>query len=216
MKFDWEKESHKLLFVFIMTDILFIIIHVLHSWLSSIGLFYHPSFSLAQDRGYAELFQYIKEFWIVMLLIVLAIRASTLLYFCWSLLFGYFLVDDSFGVHETIGNRLTSTLGSAELFGLGAQKFGELFASGFFGLLFLLAIGVSYYVNDDREAREFSRYVFAMIGVLIIFGIVTGLFQGIAPDRSIWQAILRTIEEGGEMLVMSVIVVFVFCFNPEL
>lgn len=55
-----------------------------------------------------------------------------------------------------------------------------------------------------------------MIGILVIFGIITGLFQGIAPDRSIWQVILRTIEEGGEMLVMSVIVVFVFRFNPEL
>lgn len=52
-------------------------------------------------------------------------------------------------------------------------------------ILFFLAIGVSYYVNDDEEAREFSRYVVAMIGILVIFGIITGLFQGIAPDRSI-------------------------------
>lgn len=40
MKFDWEKESHKLLFVLITTDILFIIIHVLYNLRSSIGLFY--------------------------------------------------------------------------------------------------------------------------------------------------------------------------------
>jgi hypothetical protein len=215
MKFDLEREADKLLLLLIITDILFMIVHVLYGFRMSTGLFYNPNFSLVQDRGYAEVFQYIKEFWITVLLLVLAIRASNLLYFCWALLFGYFLVDDSFEIHEALGHRLASTLGSSQIFGFNTQDFGELFAFGFFGILFLIGIGVSYRSSPD-EAKEISRYLFAMLVVLVVFGVVTGLFQGTASDRSTWQFILSMIEEGGEMLVMSVIAWFVFHVNPEL
>ncbi len=216
IKFDLERESNKLLFVLIITDILFMILHVLHAFRSSIGFFYNSNFSLDQHRGYAEIFQYIKEFWGTILLLVLAIKASNLLYFCWSLLFGYFLVDDSLGVHETLGYQVASTFGSSQIFGISTQALGELFVSGFFGLLFLIAIGVTYRSNEEDEAKEFSRYLFVLLVVLIIFGLVNGLFQGIAADRSVWQFILSTVEEWGEMLVMSAMAWFVFCFNPEL
>jgi hypothetical protein len=215
MWFDVEREADKFLMLLIITDIFFMLFHVLHVFHTSTGFFYDPNFSLQQDRGYAEVFQYIKEFWSVMLLLILAVRASNLLYFCWSLLFGYFLVDDSMGVHETLGNQLSNTLESLQLFGLNAQELSELFVSGFFGLLFLIAIGASYYRNND-EAKRFSQYLFAMLVFLVVFGVIIGLFQGLFTERPVWQFLFNMLEEGGEMLVMSVMVWFVLRFNSEL
>lgn len=211
--FDLELESDKLLILLITTDVLFLIFHILHVFHGSVGLFYDINFSLQQEQGFAEVFQYLKEYWCVVLLLILAFRTKSLLYFSWALLFGYFLVDDSFGVHEVMGEELGQNLGDLQVFGLQATDFGELFVSGFFGVLFLTAIGVTYRVNDD-EAKRFSHYLFIMLLIFLLFGVVTSFVKRLSPDAT-WQFILGTVEESGEMLVMSVIIWFVIGFTPE-
>ena len=213
LNFDLERESDKLLIMLITVDLLFILFHILHVFHTSTGFFYNPSFSLHQDRGYAEVFQYIKEYWCTILLFILAFRTKNLLFFSWSLLFGYFLVDDSFEVHETLGEQLGNSLGSLQLFGLHAHDLGELFVSGFFGLLFFIAIGVTYRTNDD-DTKEFTKYLFVMLLMLLVFGVITSIFRRLSTDGT-WQFLLGVLEEGGEMLVMSVMIWFIFGFEPE-
>jgi uncharacterized membrane protein YgdD (TMEM256/DUF423 family) len=76
---------------------------------------------------------------------------------------------------------------------------GELFVSGFFGLLFFVAIGVTYRVNDE-EAKHFSQYLFTMLIVLLLIGVATSMVKRLSADTT-WQFILGTIDESGEMLV---------------
>jgi hypothetical protein len=102
--FDVELEADKLLILLITTDLLFVAFHIFHVFHTSIGLFYDVNFSLQQEQGFAEVFQYLKEYWATLLLVILAVRTKNLLYVSWALLFGYFLVDDSFGVHEVREN----------------------------------------------------------------------------------------------------------------
>ena len=213
MNFDIERESDKLLIMLIVTDLIFILFHILHVFHTPTGLFYNPNFSPQQDRGYAEVFQYIKEYWCAILLFIMAVRTANLLYFSWSLLFGYFLIDDSFGVHEVLGKQLGSTLSSFQIPGLNLQDIGELFVSAFFGILFLIAISVTYHLNDE-ESKEFTRYLFAMLILLVIFGVFTGIIEGWTTNPT-WRFILSMIEEGGEMLVMSFMVWWILRFNPE-
>ncbi|GAK58445.1 hypothetical protein U27_05419 [Candidatus Vecturithrix granuli] len=211
--FDIEIEADKLLILLITTDLLFMAFHIFHVFHTSIGLFYDVNFSLQQEQGFAEVFQYLKEYWATLLLAILAVRTKNLLYVSWMLLFGYFLVDDAFGVHEVLGEQLGQTLGNLQLFGLQASDLGELFVSGFFGILFFIAIGVTYRVNDE-EAKHFSRYFFTMLIILLLFGVATSIVKRLSPDAT-WQFILGTVEESGEMLVMSVIIWFLIGFNPE-
>ena len=211
--FDIELEADKLLILLITTDLLFMAFHIFHVFHTSIGLFYDVNFSLQQEQGFAEVFQYLKEYWATLLLVILGVRTKNLLYVSWALLFGYFLVDDAFGVHEALGKQLGQTLGNLQLFGLHASDLGELFVSGFFGALFFIAIVVTYRMNDE-EAKLFSQYLFTLLIILLLFGVATSMIKRLSPDAT-WQFILGTVEESGEMLVMSVIIWFLIGFNPE-
>jgi ABC-type multidrug transport system fused ATPase/permease subunit len=213
MAFHLDRDADKMLLLLIVTDLLFVLFHVLHVYHDALGFFYDLNFSLAQEQGFAEVFQYIKEFWCTLLLLYLAWRVSNLLYFSWGLLFGYFLVDDSLAVHETLGQQLSQSLTSASVLGLDAQTFSELFVAGVFGVLLLVAIIGSYLLNDNQEARDFSQYLFTFLVMLIGFGVLMKLIQRLSDSRG-WQFVLGMIEEGGEMLVMSVMLWFILRFEP--
>lgn len=217
MPFDFDREANKFLFVLIMADLLFILLHLLHGFADTIGLFYSPNFALTQERGYAEIFEYLKEYWTTVLLIVLALRAANLLYFCWALLFGYFLVDDSLKIHRHFGAYLSDAFGPEPIFGLNSQILGELTVFAFFGGLFLLGIAVSYRVNPDEDAKRFSRYLFGLFVAFLFFGIGVSVFQKMIPaNYPGWKQSVRFFEQTGQLVVMSVICWFVFQFKPEL
>jgi hypothetical protein len=63
-----------------------------------------------QERGYSEIFQYIKEYWIALLLGALAVRQRSVLYLGWSLLFFYLLLDDSLTIPGNISEIATERL----------------------------------------------------------------------------------------------------------
>src|SRR5215210_7049988 len=50
---------------------------------------------LEKERGYPEMFLYIQEALIMLLMAMAAVRNRSLLYLCWCLLFLYLLLDDS-------------------------------------------------------------------------------------------------------------------------
>jgi hypothetical protein len=78
------------LYLLLAVDAAFIFLHILYRetdrW----------QFDLWQEESYAEAFQHYKEFLIVLLLGMLAVRLQSFLYLSWSLLFLYILLDDTF------------------------------------------------------------------------------------------------------------------------
>ena len=162
---DLDKNSNKLLIILVFADIVFIVLHTLHH---DTGLLPSSLFSLAQERGYGEMYQYIKEFWIVVLLFILAITRLNFLYVAWALLFVYLLLDDSFQIHERGGVFLANYLNLEPKYGLQAEEFGQLFISIFFGGFFLAIIGVSHYLSNVSD-RIISKYLFIMLIILIFF-----------------------------------------------
>ena len=99
-------EKTKLLIVLLAADLAFIVLHVLHVYT---GLLPSSLYSLSRDRGFAEFFQYTKEFWLALLLLLLAIKQRRGLYGVFSLIFVYFLVDDYGEIHERLGELLSET-----------------------------------------------------------------------------------------------------------
>lgn len=213
MQLNLKSTSKKLLYLFLVTDIAFIILHLLHVYFLRV---YFPlysdtlsnvDFSLEQERGYAELFQYIKEYWIAILLGILATQRRSILYLGWSLLFVYLLFDDALSIHETLGHIIADKLSLSAAFNLRARDFGELLVSAFCGLFFLILIGTAYRFSDSTS-RKASKYLIKMLLALAFCGIAVDMAH--MAFKSVPSFLLVILEDGGEMVVMSIIAWFVF------
>lgn len=202
MSFDLDKSSNKLLILLLSADFIFIVVHILY-----MNEFMSNSlYSIDRDLGYAEVYQYIKEFWIVLLLLFVATGRKQVAYLAWATLFMYFLLDDSLRVHERFGGSLAYNFNFQPMLNLRAQDIGELIASLFFGVLLLVFVWVAYLYSDEY-AKKHSRHLFVLVMLVAFFGILVDMFHVALP----WgKSLLGLIEDGGEMLMMSVIVWYVF------
>ena len=200
------KISVRFLSIILFADSCFIFLHILHTYSNVLP---NPLFSITRGRGYGEVFQYIKEFWIAVLFFFLAIRHASLLFFSWSALFFYLLIENSFRFREQLGIIIANYLHLESKFGIQAKVFGELSGLIASGLLFLAFIGISHYLSDV-DARKISKCLFFMVSLLAFFGIVVDILYPLVSSRA-----LETVEDGSEMLIMSVIAWFAFSVNPD-
>ena len=197
--------ARTLLVLLLAGDLVFIILHLLHKFTPLL-----PSslFSLTRDLGYAEYYQYCKELCIILLLLALAVRLRRLLYVTYAGLFVYFLLDDYFQIHETAGKSLANFVLLQSKFGLRAQDFGELAVFAFIGLIFAILIGLAHYASD-APTRKFSTQLLILILLLAVFGVVFDMLE-ISTNHPVLNPLFNIIDDGGELLVMSVIAAFLF------
>ena len=200
-----EFEKDKLLVLLLITDFVFIILHILNLYT---GLLNSSLYMLTRDRGYAEFFQYTKEFWIAVMFLILGIKKKQGIYFVFSLLFVYLLIDDSFEIHENFGRVIAEFFNIQPWIGLRAVDFGELIVSAVFGLLFLTAL-ILFFILSDQITRRIALYMSIFMVLLAFFGVVMDMVVVMVDHRRTTR-VLEIIEEGGEMLVMSVITWFVY------
>jgi hypothetical protein len=210
MTFKLEKSTTKFLVLLLLADLVFILLQIPYQ----MGMLTNPFFSIDIDLGYPEIYQYIKEYWIVLLLFFIAIKRSHVIYFAWLSLFIYLLIDDSLQIHETFGLFLVDYFGIQPAFGLRAQDFGELSVSIFFGTLLFLFIGVAYLLSDSK-AKEISKHLFVLLVFLAFFGIIVDMLHVILSGENWEQGVWMwgVIEDGGEMLIMSIIVWYIFSID---
>lgn len=207
MNFHLEKESTKLLFLLLLADFAFILVHLYYK----MHLVLDSLFSIEMDFGYAEVYQYIKEYWIVVLLFMTAIKRSHIIYFAWSLLFLYLLFDDSLQIHEKFGVYLANYFELHPMFHLRARDFGELIVSMLFGFLLFTFIGASY-LFSDHIAKQVSKHLFILVMFVAFFGVLVDMLHIAIPwGDTLWGLI----EDGGELLVMSIIVSYVFDLKTD-
>ena len=155
-----------LLIILIAGDIVFIL-------LNFFNLLLHindPMLNVSTERGYSEFYQYIKYFLISVLLIYISIKNSSIHSFSWVLVFVYLFIDDSFRVHERVGNLIANHLEYTVPLGLRLQDIGELIvtmtASVVLAVFILLA-----YIYGSKEFRKISRDISIFILLLFFFGV---------------------------------------------
>lgn len=203
------KWASKMILLFLATDILFILLHVLYLVLGVLDQERDPNLLLERDRGYAEVYQYVKEYWIVLLLGLLAVSKRSTLYLSWSLLFFYLLLDDSLRLHESLGERVSHSLRIPPMFGLRSVDFGELAVEAFSVSFFVCLIIVTYLFARDRAPREASWYLLLALIVLAIPGVIADMVHVMMSDNRWSRAFFTIVEDGGELVVMSGIVYLV-------
>jgi len=199
--------SRALLALLLSTDGLFIALHLVYLYTRFLQDFH---FSVEMDWGHGEVFQMVKEYWAFALLGALFVRTRRPVYGAWSLVLGYVLLDDAVQIHEKGGGKIVEWFGYAPAFQLRAQDFGELTVTVAAGLGLAVAVGGAWLLSDFED-RRVARRLAALLGLLFFFGVIVDMLHVVRA----WP-LLGLLEDGGEMLAMSLICWYVFrLFAPE-
>ena len=209
------KRALILLFLLLAIDAVFLLLNKVYL---DTHLLSDRRFLLRLDGGYAETFGYLKESCIVLVLCALAVRARQPLYFAWATLLLYILLDDSLRLHERVlGPFVRASLGFAAedmVLGINARDLVEDAVMALLALV-ILSIMLAVYYFGDRTFKKVSIGLFLLLAALGFFGVVVDLMHAAIqngpwfPGRGRTSRLLGVIEDGGELVVVSLILWFV-------
>ena len=204
----WRSKGLRLLLTI---DLFFVGLHLLRFWLLQedfrLGLLSSGRFRVDVDRGFAESFQYLKLLLITGFLSFLWAKQKRLSYGAWAAVFAFAGLDDALRLHEGLGGRLVRALDIPAAFGLRGQDFGELLVWGSFGVV-LLGFVLFSYLRAAPEERAFSKNLALLFGVFVLFGLGVDMLHILLGSSAIPQTFMAVLEDGGEMLSVSVLSVF--------
>ena len=156
-------------------------------------------------RGYAEWWQYVKYGLILSMAAALLAWKRDAIYVLWCTLAGYLLFDDAFRFHEQVGARIADILPFESIAGLRGQDVGELFVYALVGAVFASGMLLTY-VRRNAESGVLLLRTCLFVGALAFFAVGLDMLNIMTGD--VRGAIL--VEDGGEMLVISGMLVMVF------
>jgi len=189
-------------------DAVMIVLHVIQ-WISPIA---DRGFSLGDDRGIAEALQYAKLFALVGILASVYRSRREPIFASLLFLFGYLLADDALILHEKAGALLAARLGLAPAFGLRSIDFGEMLYAVSVGILLLGQFAVAYRATAP-SARKDGRVFFVLILLLGCCGVGFDALHSLALDTPLGP-LLEMFEDGGEMIVVSLMVAYATSLLP--
>jgi hypothetical protein len=158
--------------------------------------------SLVEEGGYAELFQYVKWAGVAASMLLVSRLQKSWEFLVWSVLGGYLLVDDALRIHEEVGRIVHAAQPFAPPFTLRLNDVGELAASAVVGLTMLLAL-IRAFRTGGPGFRVASHDLLALVTLLAAFGIgIDILHVALRPSGTV-DVVMTVLEDGGEMLVAS-------------
>lgn len=202
-----EKIKEKQLFAtLIVGTIIFIVIHLFHTYWGTPA---SDLFDLEVDNNLPEFFLYLQELGIVIILFMLWRKEENLVYFAWALIFTYVLLDDSLLLHERIGVYLVDVFGVENNFGVRGRDITEVAVQLVFGTPLVGFAAWAHIARGDQTSRQTSMVLFLLLGLLATFAIIIDWFHvKIMIEGS--KEIIGTIEDGGEMFIVTGILWYVF------
>ena len=205
-----KPQSTLLLVSLLLIDTILITLHFFHR-LAFHHVIYSPFlsntiFSMSEEAKLPDLFQYLKQFAIVLLLLYTAIKKDKI-YWAWTAIFAYLMLDDELQFHENIGFA----------FGYIAPHIGNIDPSEFIQEIFLVFLSVVLFAaalfiiwRAKGEARIASIHLTILLAAAAFFGVFVDIIQSIVGEHYIFSGIIKIVEDGGEMLIISVIVWYVY------
>ncbi|WP_369257942.1 hypothetical protein [Geodermatophilus amargosae] len=168
---------------------------------------------LETDGGWAELAGYVQQAAIAVLLLALCRVTRHLVWVAYAAVYLCALADDSLRLHENKGAWLADRLAAHLWFpsdgflGLRADDLGELMVWGLLAVVPLTA-AVVLHRRSDRENRRASLGMAGLLAAYVFCGAVLDQVHVLVRDTWIGD-VAGTWEDGGEMVVLSVSVVYV-------
>ncbi len=204
---DHIKATMWLLYLFILGDILFIIVHALHVWTPWFAAY---SFGIDVDGGLAEIYQYLKQFWLAACLGIVFLQTRRWAFVGWALFFGLLLLDDLLQIHERVGGVLGPKLGIPPAFGIRTKDYGEIAWALALGLCAVGMVTMTFR-SGGQMARRVSADLLCLLGALALFAVFFDTLHTMSHFRAPALApVLTLVEDGGEMIVVSAIAAYAF------
>ena len=191
--------------VMLSVDFAFLGLHGLKEWIPLLDV---NLLRLESTSGLAERFQYLKELAIIALLVVIARRRGGSGYLAWAALFIYVFCDDFFTIHQTAGQYLSEIVELSNPI-MGSQVIGELLVSIAAGSCLFSIIGCTYAVGS-KAFRAFSHDLILLFSLFAFFGIVVDLIPAMFDLNHVIAFMMIGVEEVGELLAMSLIVIYAY------
>jgi hypothetical protein len=187
-------------------DLIYIAMHCLNTFALTTP---NSLLDIHKDGGFAEMYQYLKFIWIVGLLLLIAHKNRAWRYLVWVGVFVYLLVDDSSMIHERFGRLIAASLTFTPPLGLRLQDVGELTVSAIAGSILLIPIILAYR-GGSQVFRKTSQDITLLILLLVFFGVVVDMVHMAINLGWTVGFIVGVIEDGGEMLSVSLLAWYVF------
>ncbi|MCK6538934.1 MAG: hypothetical protein L6Q26_02655 [Anaerolineales bacterium] len=204
--------ASRLWLLLLCTDAAFILLHIIYF---QTELLNNSLYSLSRDNGYAEFFQYVKFLWIVLLLIGIVKSTRTAGYLAWTLLFIYFLTDDAFQLHENLGRNIARNLDFVPPMSIRLQDVGELIVTAVAGAILIPLLILAFWCGS-MLFRKVSVDLVMFLAVLVFVGVVVDLVhEAVGAEGMLDHLVFRIIEEGGEMIVASAILWYIFLLSMK-
>jgi hypothetical protein len=165
-------------------------------------------FYLNRDHGYAEFFQYIKYIWILISLLVIAIRRKQLIYGAWIVLFSYLLLDDFAMLHEILGVGLASVLKLPSILFLEARYVGQIVYAVLIVVLISLILIFAMRKGDERF-KKFSKVLVILLVALGVAAIGLDAMNDFIKNNLL-QVYFNVLEDGSEMIIVSIMTWWVY------
>ncbi|MPV39054.1 hypothetical protein [Georgenia subflava] len=192
-----------LLVLLLVADVVLIVLHVgfrvngTSSWY----------FDLSAERGWGEAFQYLKQLWSVILLAAAWWTSRSPVIVAWALVTAYFLADDAGGIHEGVGRWVINNYLFAPGFGDQRTQLVEVLWMAGVGALLALTVLLTHRRSAAAE-RAVSWRLVVLFGLLIFFGVIVDGLALAFDDGGTVDQILVVVEDGGELLVLSVVIAY--------
>lgn len=197
--------GRNLLLALLAVDILLIGFSALHVFVDS---FAGERFSIQTERGYGEIFQYIKFLAAAALLGFFATRCSPPFYAVWSFVFGYLAVDDAFQFHERLGAALVDRLGLAQTVrGVGTASMGDVAAMAAIGIVIGAVVLWGYFQGGPRD-RAIGRRLLVPVVLLGCAAVLMDAVRSLVHRLWMSRAVI-ILEDGGEMAAASLALAYV-------
>jgi hypothetical protein len=184
-------------------DSVFMVLYVVHA---RSGRLPDGLFSLDVERSLAAWYQFGKIAAVCVALAVLAARLRSAVIVLWTGIFLYAFVDDFAELHERAGLFAQDRLGLGGVAELSGQDLGQ--------LLFALAVGsgllaalVYLHARSVDPARRLSLGLLLLAAAFVAFAVGADAVHAALSTWSIGTRLIL-LEEGGELLVMSVFLAY--------
>jgi hypothetical protein len=199
----------RLLFGFLaallLIDATFISFHMFRGFLKEVGIdagwLADTRFSLMQDRGYAEIFNFLKLAFVASMLAAVWKARRQALYVALACLYVIILADDALCLHEAGGELLYAWIAANTSLGVHIQDLGELVTWASLAAIAIPGLAHAWRQSHPKDRRIGFGFI-ACLALLAVFAVGVDMLHAIAPTHLVFK-LIGAVEDGGELLVGS-------------
>ena len=209
-----------LLIGLVLVDLAFVVVSYVYESRHGVDYLHTSPWLLEADGGYSEIWGYAIETSLVVSLLALAVLARRPVWIGWAALFLAAFADDEMRLHENKGAWLAEMLAKHLWFpadgflGLRADDLGEMLVWGMLGFV-PLALVVFFYRRSDSGTRRDVVGMAVLVALYVFFGGVVDQLHVLFLGGPLENAV-GTIEDGGELVVLSLILSYVVTLHRTL